>query len=879
MIHPSTYGTIILPDGNVSNASAPIQVAGHTYTLTASFTGSILDERNGSVLNGNGMTLTQVNGTDAAFIGFNVDRLVVENLSVESTTTGILLEAVQGAVVTGNHLTGAGWSVDAEDSVNLSVVGNTGSGMNGTTYGGDVNVSVLNNVLSNSSGNAIGIVDSSVVSITGNQANGSAVGVEVLRSDHVNLIANELSSTGHGIVEKGVSFSFVRSNTLTLSQMAIHVENGNTVSGSLNTGSGGIEGIAILGTTGATFTSETFSGFTTGAYLEHDLNVSLTSSQFTGAQHAVMVGNTTNLVVASNNLSSFRSVATWVGFSSNVTVQSNLLLNGNRTSSSALSMCSDRNVRVEGNAARGDSVAFQDALSSTLRVTYNDFSGSAGLPAAVWLSDDSQATVENNNVSGADHAGIEADSTQNLVFEFNLDSRAGYSAVNLSGVNSAVVENNTIDHAGNVGLLLNHSSGLTVQYNPGGFTQQANGTGILATFVSASVIDQNNATHVGDALAISNCTDLQLLNNNGSLSTMGLRLVDDVNTTAAGNWFYDDQVGFMVDGNSGVWVYHNNFVGDAGWSNPPSAQVVHWDAGYPEGGNYWGNHTGPDLYSGPGQVWPNPDGLVDSPLEINASNIDRYPLTTLWFGYTLTFTASGLHNFPWSVVLNGQTFTSPALTIVIPQANGPGATYQFRIPTVAGYTVAEPAAGPYLDERTNITILVLFTAFLFPVTFTEYGLAVGTQWSIVLGSTVFGGLGSSVVTALPNGSYNYLAGKVAGYLAVVAAGVIYVQGQTVQVTIVYAQSPTSGSSAGGISTMSILLVAGGLVVGVAVAWFVFGPLGRKRSGKSPPPTTPWARPITGSLGGHAGPESAPGGASDRSEAAHDGTPSGRIEVP
>jgi hypothetical protein len=51
-----------------------------------------------------------------------------------------------------------------------------------------------------------------------------------------------------------------------------------------------------------------------------------------------------------------------------------------------------------------------------------------------------------------------------------------------------------------------------------------------------------------------------------------------------------------------------------------------WDNGYPDGGNYWSDYTGTDVYSGAGQNIPGSDGIGDTPYVINTSNRDNYPL-------------------------------------------------------------------------------------------------------------------------------------------------------------------------------------------------------------------------------------------------------------
>jgi len=75
-------------------------------------------------------------------------------------------------------------------------------------------------------------------------------------------------------------------------------------------------------------------------------------------------------------------------------------------------------------------------------------------------------------------------------------------------------------------------------------------------------------------------------------------------------------------------IYHNNIV-----DNPLQAatggtegSTVSWDSGYPGGGNYWDDHTGPDKRSGPNQDQRGSDGIVDEPYTISVFDQDRYPL-------------------------------------------------------------------------------------------------------------------------------------------------------------------------------------------------------------------------------------------------------------
>jgi len=87
--------------------------------------------------------------------------------------------------------------------------------------------------------------------------------------------------------------------------------------------------------------------------------------------------------------------------------------------------------------------------------------------------------------------------------------------------------------------------------------------------------------------------------------------------------------------------YHNNFI-----DNTVLIDSFHggfsfciWDDGYPNGGNYWSDYTGLDLYGGPNQDELGSDGIGDIPYQIPILDewgtiidydYDNYPLMKPW---------------------------------------------------------------------------------------------------------------------------------------------------------------------------------------------------------------------------------------------------------
>jgi nitrous oxidase accessory protein NosD len=76
-------------------------------------------------------------------------------------------------------------------------------------------------------------------------------------------------------------------------------------------------------------------------------------------------------------------------------------------------------------------------------------------------------------------------------------------------------------------------------------------------------------------------------------------------------------------------IYRNDFMNNTQFQAVDEQYYPNeWDDGYPSGGNYWGDYTGVDNYSGVNQDQPGSDGIGDTPYIIpgTATSRDNYPL-------------------------------------------------------------------------------------------------------------------------------------------------------------------------------------------------------------------------------------------------------------
>ncbi|UCG70691.1 MAG: right-handed parallel beta-helix repeat-containing protein, partial [Thermoplasmata archaeon] len=153
----------------------------------------------------------------------------------------------------------------------------------------------------------------------------------------------------------------------------------------------------------------------------------------------------------------------------------------------------------------------------------------------------------------------------------------------INGLNGNKIYNNTITHFHN-GILLRYSDDNLIKGNK--FQSNYN-TGIYFGYSNNNIFVENILT---------------------SSIELGLFLYHSSNNTIFHNNFIDN--GFIPQAREGTDGYDNI-----------------WDNGYPSGGNYWSDYTGPDNYSGPNQDLPASDGIGDIPYIIPlGGNQDNYPL-------------------------------------------------------------------------------------------------------------------------------------------------------------------------------------------------------------------------------------------------------------
>ncbi|MGP8159398.1 MAG: hypothetical protein ACLPWO_07340 [Thermoplasmata archaeon] len=133
---------------------------------------------------------------------------------------------------------------------------------------------------------------------------------------------------------------------------------------------------------------------------------------------------------------------------------------------------------------------------------------------------------------------------------------------------------------------------------------------------------------------------------------------------------------------------------------------------------------------------------------------------------------------------------------------------------------------------------VRYVPRVYPVTFTETGLPLGTNWTVTLNDTSNASTTYNITFTEPNGTYPFSVGSVAGYVASESSGMVLVNGSRTNDTVPFTSSAASSGSSFPLSwAKDAYVVYGVIAVGVAVAAVLL--LRRRRAPPlpvSPPPT-------------------------------------------
>ncbi|MCI4334925.1 MAG: right-handed parallel beta-helix repeat-containing protein [Thermoplasmata archaeon] len=550
-VAPYSDALIMYPNGTLSAPAAPISIHGNTFVLTGNITGELVDERNGSTLDGAGFA---VRASDSA--GYTCEPLPI----CKPTVFAVILEAVSAVTVENLTVSNGTMLVSQSQNVTLSGVSNP-TGLNITiglwvqsTNGLTVDSSRF--LERNSSfapeypanapyvlaggeeGMALGVEASGGVRVTNSYLSGL---IGALFADVQGLVlANDtLNGTVAGIAipprpTPPASYPpAVAAGTVAGGIRNPMLWDDNASAPALGTEFYTVPGAIVL-TYSTNFTVESCRWLgkePVGLFVLSSANGTIANNdgdRVNGASFEILNGQ--HFLLERNNAS--HAPLTSDAFELSAVSYATLLANNASETGTGVSLLSSYSVRLINNSFPFDTSQALSLQSDDLCVvTGNDLTGSSVAGAdGIFINNSTRLAIANNTIgawSGNGSEAVDAFDLRDSTLEYNLASGASVGMA-LSASFDDTVRGNQIQRGGNTvgdaGVQLDDSGSLTIVAN----TFQFDRIGLLGT---------------GGG-------DTQILGNNFSFDTaQGIRWSSFDNLTVAHNVVVDDGAGIdLVDG-------------------------------------------------------------------------------------------------------------------------------------------------------------------------------------------------------------------------------------------------------------------------------------------------------------------------------------------
>jgi parallel beta-helix repeat protein len=617
--NPGNYTTI----QDAINASFPgdtIYVYNGTYNehVVVNKTVTLIGEdRNMTIINGGGTGVVLNVTADWA----NITGFTITNSGTSSLDAGIQLYYVQNCDIANNTVVSNFFGIHSLHSGNNTIT----------------NTIALSNQV------GIRVDSSSNNTIVKNNASDNSYGFYIDFSNNNAIVKNNVSSNTDGIWHLFSDNNTLLNNTVSHSALGFGIVLGDSHDN-------------IISNNTATNNSHGISFSVSNNNRVNNNNVSLNS--VFGIYNRYSNGN----VIANNNASWASQDGIFLDDSSNVTVVSNVMAgSGMYMSGDSIEHWNTHTID-DSNTVNGKPVYYwKNVTGGTIPsgagqvilanctgivVENQDFTnGSVG----VELGFSSYGTIKNNNVSSNTREGIYIWFSDNNTISDNTLSRNGDS-IYMQGSNDNTIANNTISF---------NSGGVYVKWSINNSFANNNitsndGVGISLGGANNNTISNNTASSDFMGISLSGSNNNSISNNTASWNSVyGLSLVNSDNNIIANNTASMNGLrGIFIELSDSNRIYHNNIIGNAqqAFDNTGANE---WDDGYPNGGNYWSDYTGVDLFRGPNQDQTGKDGIGDAPYSIEGlgDDEDSYPLmySVGWIGQPRNITAN-LTGSDWSDV-------------------------------------------------------------------------------------------------------------------------------------------------------------------------------------------------------------------------------------
>ncbi len=260
------------------------------------------------------------------------------------------------------------------------------------------------------------------------------------------------------------------------------------------------------------------------------------------------------------------------------------------------------------------------------------------------IHNSAKSIVKNNRITHNRFDGIKTKDATNITIAHNILSRNSQHGVFLFRSSNNTINNSTItnDSRWSVGIFIYFSNNNEIRWNNVTGTGDNEG-GIELAYSSNNILQNNRISR-------------------NTWSGISLRYSDD--NTITGNTITDHQwFGMRITYSNGNYIYHNNLINNVNQVSLVSSNAT-WNL---HGlGNYWNSHTLPDN---------DPDGVCDSPYQIDENNVDHFPL----MGKVYTFVVHKDYESKVLMVSNSTITNFTYLMYIDSQSSKPISLIKFNI--------------------------------------------------------------------------------------------------------------------------------------------------------------------------------------------------------
>ncbi len=508
----------------------------------------------------------------------------------------------------------------------------------GVNMGSSTNVTLRGSRIDSNSDYGVYSFQSNDLAIESSEFLNNGVDMQIESSSDINITKNELWSMGVGIYSRSSKRVTIEDNSIVNHNNGISLlyADNNTITN--NDISNNTFGIVLDRGIGPCFVAGNYvHGNKLGIYVSSDFARIISNNVSWNTADGIQISHSPNATIISNNISSNEGYGLGIVASMNATIVGNAFeSDGAYITGDSISAFNSHNITTDnqvngkplyyhkdcnGLTVNGIDVGQLIVVNCTRMVASNIRIENTDVGIEMAFVNESTITA---SVVSDDDFGIYPRYSSNITVKSNTISGMKYAGIYFEMSSSIAVEDNNVTSNGNQGIYISASTNVTLSGNA---VRSSRVSAIRLEHASFVTVRRNNITGGEHGILLDAPNNLTITNNTIFGTWNGTYSVNTATSVIAGNRIlWNLYYGIYLKNSILVSVHGNSFVNNGLQAYDDRDAENTWDHGYPDGGNYWSDYAGLDLFSGPNQDVPGNDGVGDTPYVIDLDSEDKYPL-------------------------------------------------------------------------------------------------------------------------------------------------------------------------------------------------------------------------------------------------------------